>query len=221
MADVRLRELAHRAIQSMVSERRRFSRELHDGINQLMVSALYRLEVVQMKVRQQDAGAEDELQAAKKVLNEAIQEVRRISHDLRPSILDDLGLKAALESLLSQFTERTGLRLELGISLPEQRLSDDIEITVYRVIQEALTNIEKHADATELVLRIGWKRGELWFDLRDNGEGFDLEEAARVQGIGLRNMRERVELLGGELRMISAKGEGVRLAVHLPLLTRS
>lgn len=219
LADVRLRALAQRSILFHVNERRRFSRELHDGINQLMVSVLYRMELAQRRLAAGDSKGLEDLSAGRNVLNEAIQEVRRISHDLRPSILDDLGLESALGNLLEQFSERTGVLIRREISLPEKRLPEDVEMTLYRLIQEALTNIERHADASELVLKLDHQRSAVRLDLRDNGRGFELSSKQTSMGIGLRNMRERVELLGGEYRLDSGAGEGTRIRVSLPVKT--
>ncbi|MBP0049389.1 cache domain-containing protein [Marinobacterium sp. AK62] len=217
LADSRLRLLAHRSILANVADRRRFSRELHDGINQLMVSVLYRIELAQRKLRNHDQSGLEDLEQGYGVLNEAIQEVRRISHDLRPTLLDDLGLKAALDGLLSRFSERTGIRLKIDMRLPDIPLPEDVEITLYRLVQEGLTNVEKHADASWLNLGL-WRQGNVvWLRLQDNGRGFDTEVLERFEGIGLRNMRERVELLGGEFKLISKPGQGAILLVGLSL----
>ncbi|WP_245578334.1 cache domain-containing protein [Marinobacterium litorale] len=217
LADGRLRALAHRSILFHVHERRRFSRELHDGINQLMVSVLYRMELAQRKLTGGDAKGLEDLQAGRAVLNEAIQEVRRISHDLRPSILDDLGLASALGNLLDQFSERTAIRIRRELELPDKRLPEDIEMTLYRLIQEALTNVERHADASELIVKLDHQRDAVKLDLRDNGRGFDPDANRHLLGIGLRNMRERVELLGGDYKIDSGIGEGTRIRVRLPI----
>ena len=217
LADSRLRLLAHKSILANVADRRRFSRELHDGINQLMVSVLYRIELAQRKLRNDDKSGLEDLEQGYAVLNEAIQEVRRISHDLRPTLLDDLGLEAALEGLLARFTERTGIQLKLDIRLPEARLPEDVEITIYRLVQEGLTNVEKHADASWLNLGL-WRQGDVfWLRLQDNGRGFDTGVLERFEGIGLRNMRERVELLGGDFKLQSKPGQGAILLVGLSL----
>ncbi|QSR35505.1 histidine kinase [Marinobacterium iners] len=217
LADSRLRLLAHRSILANVADRRRFSRELHDGINQLMVSVLYRIELAQRKLKQGNQEGLTDLDKGYQVLNEAIQEVRRISHDLRPTLLDDLGLEAALEGLLDRFTERTGIRLDLDIRLPGGRLPEDVEITVYRLVQEGLTNVERHSGAGLLRLRLWQQGGQLWLKMQDNGCGFDPEVLERFEGIGLRNMRERVELLGGEFRLASRQGQGATLLAGLSL----
>ncbi|SIQ10071.1 cache domain-containing protein [Marinobacterium stanieri] len=217
LADSRLRLLAHRSILANVADRRRFSRELHDGINQLMVSVLYRIELAQRKLRNKDDSGLEDLEQGYGVLNEAIQEVRRISHDLRPTLLDDLGLKAALDGLLQRFTERTGIRLKVDMRLPDAPLPEDVEITLYRLVQEGLTNVEKHADASWLNLGLWRQGGAVWLRLQDNGRGFDTDVLERFEGIGLRNMRERVELLGGEFKLLSKPGQGAILLVGLTL----
>lgn len=217
LADSRLRHLAHRSILTNVADRRRFSRELHDGINQLMVSVLYRIELAQRKLKNQDQSGLDDLQQGYEVLNEAIQEVRRISHDLRPTLLDDLGLRAALDGLLQRFTERTGIRLKIDMRLPEASLPEEVEITIYRLVQEGLTNVEKHADASWLNLGVWIQGGAVWLRLQDNGRGFDTDVLERFEGIGLRNMRERVELLGGDFKLLSKPGQGAILLVGLAL----
>jgi len=217
LADSRLRLLAHRSILANVADRRRFSRELHDGINQLMVSVLYRIELAQRKLKQGNSEGLADLDKGYQVLNEAIQEVRRISHDLRPTLLDDLGLEAALEGLLDRFTERTGIRLDLDMRLPTTPLPEEVEITVYRLVQEGLTNVERHSGASLLRLKL-WQQGrQLWLKMQDNGCGFDQDVLERFEGIGLRNMRERVELLGGEFKLSSRPGQGTVLLSGLSL----
>ncbi|MCP4126013.1 MAG: histidine kinase [Gammaproteobacteria bacterium] len=216
LADARLRELAHKMVRFQVSQRRHFARELHDGINQLMVSVKFRIESAMSKQQKGRGNSIEDLEKGKSVLNDAIQEVRRISHDLRPSLLDDMGLESALESLVEHFIERTDSRTDLSIDLSEESLEEDIEITVYRVIQEALTNIERHAGSCSVNMRI-WQQGDMVrLVIKDDGCGFDPESDVRVEGIGLRNMRERVELLGGEFEIQSEPGTGTLLKASLP-----
>jgi len=216
LADARLRELAHKSVQFQVGQRRRFARELHDGINQLMVSVKFRVELGLNKLRKQDETAEEDLAKGIDVLNQAIQEVRRISHDLRPSLLDDLGLTSALKSLLDEYEERTGIAVETELDFPKERLPEDIEITLYRVVQEALCNVEKHSGADEVRLKTWVQGGYIWTTLKDNGEGFAVS-ASSDGGIGLRNMHDRIELLSGEFMLNSERGQGTELKVKLPL----
>lgn len=216
LADQRLRQLAHRYVQFQVSQRRNFARELHDGINQLMVSVKFRLELARDKLLKQDESAESDLNKGCDVLNMAIQEVRRISHDLRPIQLDDLGLESALYSMVSEFSERTGVETNIRLELPEQRLPDDIEITLYRIAQEALTNIEKHAEAAHVGLRIWSREGYIWVEISDDGIGFSPEQAD--SGIGLLNMRERTELLSGRFSIRTKEGAGSRIRAGFSIL---
>ncbi len=217
LADTRLRELAHKSILFQVSERRRFARELHDGINQLMVSVKYRIELAMGKLGKQREHAQMDLEKGNAVLVQAIQEVRRISHDLRPSLLDDLGLEHALQSLFDQFEERTGIEARFQLDLPKERLPEDIEITFYRIIQEALSNAERHSGASRVFLRIWRQKQMVWLKLEDNGHGFDLDRGVAQDGIGLHNMRERVELFGGEFTLKSSPNQGTQLGAGLAL----
>ncbi|WP_281647973.1 cache domain-containing protein [Parendozoicomonas sp. Alg238-R29] len=198
LADKRLQELAHRSLKLQVSQRRNFARELHDGINQLLVSAKLRVNLVDKKWEQKVA--REHLKKASCMLDMAMQEVRRVSHDLRPIVLDDLGLEAALRNMLDDLAERTDLQVHSSIHLPEQRLPDVIEITLYRVVQEALTNIEKHAGASEVKLTVQFKDDVVYLKLEDDGCGFYEHDQS---GIGLINMRERTELLGGKFTINS------------------
>jgi two-component system NarL family sensor kinase len=216
MADSRLRDLAHKSVRFQVNQRRRFARELHDGINQLMVSVKFRVELAMNKLKKGDDSAYDDLKTGMQVLNQAMQEVRRVSHDLRPSTLDDLGLQSALKSLLEEYETRSGIIVETELELPSERLPDDIEITLYRVIQEALFNVEKHSGADEVRLSTHYDRRNIYLNIKDNGCGFKLDTPS-TDGIGLRNMHDRIELLSGEFELTSELDKGTRIKVRLPL----
>lgn len=217
LADSKLKELSQQTVLFQEDEKRRISRELHDGINQLMVSVKYRIELGMEKLRLNDCSASEDLYQGAQVLNEAINEVRRISRDLRPSILDDLGLLAALDSLLGEFVERTGIDLERDTPPCRQRLPEQIETTLYRIVQEALTNIERHSEATHVHLSTGWKGNVFQLTIRDDGKGFHIKEVLCRRGIGLRNMRERVEFLGGDFIAHSEPGLGTELKALFPM----
>lgn len=216
LADARLRELAHSYVQFQVSQRRNFARELHDGINQLMVSVKFRLELARDKLVKNDDSAVNDINKGCDVLNMAIQEVRRISHDLRPIQLDDLGLESALYSMTNDFSERTSIEMNVHLELPEQRLPDDIEISLYRIAQEALMNIEKHAEAGHVGLTIWLREGYIWIEVSDDGKGFTPDKGE--SGIGLLNMRERTELLSGRFSLKSRVGSGTRLKAGFAIL---
>jgi len=215
LADIKLRALVHKSIRFQVSERRHFSRELHDGINQLLVSVKFRIESAINKQQKNQLNVIDDLSAGTDVLNDAIKEVRQISHDLRPRLLDDMGLSVALENLVEQFSERTGINTKMSIDLLQARLPEDIEITIYRVIQEALSNIERHAGECNVELSLRQRGGSVTLDIEDDGRGFRPGEESDADGIGLRNMQERVELLGGEFTMRSSMEQGTQLKATL------
>lgn len=211
LADQNLKELSQKTVQHQEEERRRVSRELHDGINQLLVSVKYRLETAMTHIPAADSTAHESLQKGGEVLNRAIQDVRRISHDLRPSVLDDLGLLAALNQLLDDFRERSGIDMDLAIQPPRGDISEALATTLYRIVQEALSNIEKHARATRLTLTLEEDAEGLFLCISDNGVGFVKRAAYTRRGIGLRNMHERVEFLGGEFEVSSRPGHGTRI----------
>jgi two-component system, NarL family, sensor kinase len=211
LADKNLKELSHKTVQHQEEVRRRVSRELHDGINQLLVSVKYHLETALNRLPGDKESARQPIELGEKVLSQAIQEVRRISHDLRPIMLDDLGLLAALTQLLDDYAERTGMEMDVDIQPPEKDLPEEIATTLYRIVQEALTNIEKHACASKLILSLEEDAEGLFLCVKDNGVGLKASAAYDHNGIGLRNMRERVEFLGGEFNVESRPGAGTRI----------
>ena len=212
LADKRLQQLALKFVRFQVHERRRFARDLHDGINQLLVAVKYRLESATTKVNRQETLLSSDLEGCTDVLDETIREIRRISHDLRPSMLDDLGLERSVINLLDQFEERTGIHALTEFDIETGKLPEDIEITLYRLISEALTNIERHSKATRVQLMMWIEGNELKFTLSDNGVGFSPNEIqSSPSGIGLKNMQERVELLGGRFTIRSKEGEGTSI----------
>ncbi|WP_394180112.1 cache domain-containing protein [Marinomonas posidonica] len=217
LADSRLKEVAQRFMRLQVNERRGFSRELHDGINQLLVSCKFRIELAGNKLkREHDKDiVQQELVKASDVIGQTINEVRQISHNLRPTLLDDLGLDTALKALIDQFTERTGIEVEYHFQVPT-KLPDEIEITLYRLTQESLTNIEKHAHATLIELQVWQSDRYIVFECLDNGRGFS-HKGELSSGIGLINMRERLELIGGDFILESQRGKGTKVHASLPL----
>lgn len=217
LADGRLQNLIKKFVRLQVNERRQFSRELHDGINQQLVSLKLRIELAEKKLSQPDDqhSAARDLDIASDILNDTIQEVRQISHNLRPVLLDDLGLEPALRALIDQFSEHTGIEIELDYGLDDLSVSDDVETTLYRITQESLNNIKKHAQATRASIRLGCSNDQIHFEVADNGQGFDVTTPHR-QGIGLMNMRERVEVIGGMLNVYALHGHGTRITAWLP-----
>ncbi len=224
LADKRLRGQARNFVKLQLQERRHFARELHDGINQLMVAVKFRVELAAGQVSKGSKGETvvHNLEAGLNILGDAIKEVRRISHALRPVLLDKMGLDAALLNLLDQFEERTGIKVERYLDLrAADRLPDAVEVTLYRVLQEALMNIERHAHAGTVVLHLERTKEWVKLVLQDDGRGIPVNTriTENSPGIGLTNMRERVELMGGQYSLESGRGRGTRVCAMLPCAT--
>lgn len=217
-ADGRLRLLTQKIVGLQEEERARVSRELHDGISQLLVSVKFQFELVQNRLAG-DAECVDDVRKGLAGLSEAIEEVRRISHDLRPASLTDLGLQAALRQLGERFGQRTGIALVVDTGGPAFELAEDVAVALYRIAQEALTNVERHSGATEARLVLEESKGQLLLRIADNGCGFDVDsDHDAADGIGLRNMRERVEHFGGALNIESTFG-ATTVEVRIPAAT--
>lgn len=214
LADAALKRLTQRIVDTQEEERGRVARELHDGISQILVSVRYALELAERRLAKGDIRAGESLRKGIASLATAIQEVRRISRDLRPGSLDDLGLGPALKTLTEEFAERTGIKAELETVVFRNRLDEEAKIALFRIAQEALTNIERHADATEVQIRIFGHRGGATLRIQDNGKGFRRDQS--TGGLGLRNMQERVEQLDGTFRVL-ASAEGTVIEAEVPL----
>jgi two-component system NarL family sensor kinase len=202
-------------------ERLRVSRELHDGISQILVSVKYSVELASDRMAQNKSDAAIPIEKAAKRLQDAIQEVRRISRDLRPAVLDDLGLKPAIESMCSELQDRSGIQIGVKCDPVENALTPAKKTTLYRVLQESLTNIERHADATHVSVRIRRNGSTVVMTVADNGIGFETKSYIRNRdpraGIGLRNMRERMEFHGGGLSVTSERDDGTTITAYVPV----
>ncbi|OBT32356.1 cache domain-containing protein [Vibrio splendidus] len=215
IADNNLKELAHKTVMFQEDEKKHLARELHDGINQLLVSSRCHLELLGNKLQSEDLKAY--LNKSQHSLMRAIEEVRHISHQLRPSSLDDIGLEAALSSLLLDFQAHSGIEVETLFSTQPGKLKSEAATTLYRVVQESLNNIEKHAQATKVTVIAQQIGNVLQLLIQDNGVGFNTYKAMEKRGIGLRNMRERVEFIGGDFELMSEIGLGTEITVLLTL----
>jgi two-component system NarL family sensor kinase len=215
LADRSLKELAHKTVMFQEDEKKHLARELHDGINQLLVSSKCHLELLASKI--EDATLQQHLIKSQNSLMTAINEVRHISHNLRPSALDDIGLEAALNTLLQDFKAHSGVDTQASLTTQSGKLKSEVATTLYRVAQESLTNIEKHAHANQVTVILQQMGNMLQLIIRDDGVGFDVNVKLRRSGIGLRNMRERVEFIGGELDIESEPGLGTEITVLLEL----
>jgi signal transduction histidine kinase len=202
-----------RAVEAQELERRRLARELHDEIGQDLTSLLLGLKTIE------DAESKGTVRQATADLRElvvlALQDVRRLAVELRPKALDDFGLVPALERLGQTFTDQTGVVVEVVDAFAEQRLPGDVETALYRILQEALTNVVKHAKARRVsILLTRSDRGAVAV-IEDDGRGFD--PGAEHEGLGLLGMRERLQLLRGSLTIESSEGAGTTLRIEVPL----
>jgi two-component system NarL family sensor kinase len=180
------------------------------------------MEAVEEKLARLDESAWKEAGRAKLLLEKTIQEVRRISRNLRPSELDDLGLAPAVRSLCGEFSERTGVATDVSFFRLPRKIAPEIELNLYRIIQEALTNIEKHAQAAHVTVRLSKQRGRLIASVRDDGRGFDPQASTRSAGqppgMGLVDMRERAAFMGGSCSVLSNNEPGTEILIVVPLV---
>jgi signal transduction histidine kinase len=208
------RDALRRVVSGQELERRRLARELHDETGQALTSILLGLRAVE------EAGGPDDMRAAASNLRELVvgtlQDVRRLAVQLRPKALDDFGLVAAVERLVQTFSEATAIRVDFEAQLGEARLPAEVETTLYRIVQEALTNIVKHAGASRVSILLVRRSGTATVVIEDDGQGFDQAEL-REEGMGIIGMRERVELHEGRLTVESTPGSGATLAAEVPL----
>jgi PAS domain S-box-containing protein len=212
----RLQALSRRLVEAQEKERRRLARELHDEIGQAMTAVKISLQTAQRRANAGIRGPELEQSIA--IVDRALQQVRDVSLDLRPSLLDDLGLVATLRWYLDRHTQSEGSRASLHVNPPELRLPSELEVVFFRVVQEALTNVTRHARAQTVQVKLQLHEEAVELTVRDDGAGFDLQDAlesARAgTSMGLLGMQERVLLAGGEIDIVSSPGHGTEIRVH-------
>ncbi|AVR96137.1 cache domain-containing protein [Pseudoduganella armeniaca] len=220
VADAKLKALAQRVVESQEEERARLSRDLHDGISQWLVSIKLRIEagIVRLTATPpQTEKAVTMFEHTAEQLNKVLGEVRRISHNLRPAVLDDIGLAAALAHLAGEFQQTSGMPVQFTATGCTDRLLDVANTVLFRIAQEALTNIERHAHASRIALALTGDADGVTLAISDDGVGFDAAGIAQhpQRGIGLRNMMERMESIGGRFELSSgADGTVVRARVE-------
>lgn len=218
-ADAKLKALAQRVVDTQEGERARLARDLHDGISQWLVSIKLQIEAGIIRMQgdaAQRAQAQAGFERTAEALNEVLGEVRRISHGLRPTLLDDLGLAAALQHLAHEFAQHSGVPVAFSAAGSLERLPAAAGTALFRIAQEALTNIERHAGARRIELALAGDDGRVLLRIADDGAGFDADDVAThpQRGIGLRNMAERLDAVGGVLDITSSgAGTTVRASV--------
>jgi signal transduction histidine kinase len=217
-----LHRLTARLATAQENERRTLARELHDEVGQALMATKVELTLAKRAIHDPDAAAAH-LEEARVMTDSTIGTIRDLSRLLHPSLLDDLGLAAALKSHIDSFARRYGLQVELSSESLDQRLAPDLEITLYRIVQEALTNVAKHAHASTCRVALRGLKESIRVTIEDDGVGFDpatLEPLGQPRGLGLIGIRERVSQQNGTLHVESGPGQGTRLVVELPARLR-
>ncbi len=214
------RQLAPRIIQAQEEERRRVAREIHDGPAQSLANVVMRTEVCEKMLDIDKNAARRELQELRATVKNSLQDVRRIIFALRPMALDDLGLIPAISRYLENVKKQHKLNIEMDFSEERWRLDSVSEVALFRIIQEAAQNAVKHAKADKIKVIIEENEQSILVSIRDDGVGFASEEVLKnpkPDSYGLLGMKERVEVLGGQLTIMSKPGRGTEISVHLPL----
>ena len=206
------RDALRRIVEAQEAERRRLARELHDETGQALTSILLGLKALEEKLAADDSRAA--VGGLRDLVVSTLQDVRRLAVELRPTALDDFGLVAALERLTQSFAEQSKIPVDFQSTLPPERLPEEVETALYRIVQESLTNVIKHAHATRVSVLLTRKKGSVAAVVEDDGRGFD-PAAVPDGGFGLVGMRERVAALGGRLELESG-GRGTTVAAEVP-----
>jgi len=213
-----LRIYSRALIEAQETERQRIARELHDEIGQVLTAVRINLQTVQT-ARSVDEAA-PHLEDSIRVTDEALRQVRDLSLDLRPPHLDDFGLTTALRWFIDRFSQRTGILAEFEATDDEQRLTRETETACFRIAQEALTNVARHAKAKRVSVRLSRNRDQLFLIVKDDGVGFDvkaLKDSTPV-ALGLRGMKERASAVRGRIDIDSADGKGTQVRVRFPIV---
>jgi signal transduction histidine kinase len=216
-----LRALTHRVVQTQETERGRVALELHDHITQLLCAALIRSQSLANGLLEDNDPAKREALKLREMLGQTANEVERISRGLRPSVLDELGLVAVLRDTSTEFAERTGVSLKLACAPLTARLPAATELTLFRILQEALKNIEKHAHARHVTVCLKRQSDFIQLVIQDDGIGFDPDyhpaNGQRQKGLGLLSMRERVAFAGGDFKVKTGPRSGTEIEVRMPV----
>jgi signal transduction histidine kinase len=206
-----LTQMQYQFLETQENIARRFSHELHDELGQALTAVKANLSALRGPDSEQERLAD-----CRQLVDQAIKDVRDISQLLRPTILDDFGLEAALQSLCDSFSVRTGISVSFNSNFSGQRLRDETETHLFRIAQEALTNIARHSKATAVSINLERKGDDVKLKIQDNGAGFELVNQGSAGGLGLVGMETRARACGGTLNFITSPGKGVQIEVACP-----
>jgi signal transduction histidine kinase len=218
-----LRRLSAMLLTAQEAERRRIATELHDELGHALVVMKLRLGVLRKALKESQTEARNDCQYLAQSIDQLIEDIRRLTRDLRPTVLEDLGLAGALRWLAGNCGKGGQLNVTSSVIDVDPLIAPDAQIVLYRIIQEALTNAGKHAQAQQVSLSVDRHGDRLAFVVEDDGKGFDPAElfarSACDRGLGLATMEERARMLGGSLSISSGAGKGTRITVHVPMLS--
>lgn len=211
-------EFGLQIIEAQEEERKRVSREIHDGPAQLMANVLIRSELLEKIYTEKGTdAARAEIKDLRVMVRDSLKEVRRIIYDLRPMALDDLGLVPTLDKYLRNVKERSGKTVELHALGQSRRFPNKMEIAIFRLIQESVSNAVKHSDANLIEVKLEFTQKFISLYIRDDGKGFDISKPAKSNSFGMMGMRERVELLEGTLKVKSRLNYGTSVYIQIPI----
>ena len=207
---------AEMLIQAQETERKRLSRQMHDGPAQELSNFILQTEIAMRLFEVDQEKARAELSSLKGAAATTFQEVRDFIFDLRPMMLDDLGLAPTVKRYCNSFREKNKLDVLISVTGSERRLESYKEVMIFRAMQELLNNVVTHAQATQIKVQLDMGMDFIRLSVEDNGRGFDVEQAASGQGLGIKVIKDRVEMLEGEFEIDSALGQGARVSLALP-----
>jgi PAS domain S-box-containing protein len=212
-SQIQLRQLTNQLVTALEEERRRISRELHDEASQALISLKYNIASIESDIPENKTLTRQHLVDSMGIIDQVMSQIRTLTHSLRPPVLEIAGIDLSLKEYCEEITKRTGLSIHYqGEEIPG--LPYEIGISLYRFVQEALTNILKHAHATQVEIRLQYRKKQIALTVSDNGRG--MEDTAQSDGIGLIGIEERINLIGGFLQTHTRKGLGVKITAYVP-----
>jgi signal transduction histidine kinase len=220
LAQEKIKHLSRQIINIQEKERESLSREIHDNVGQLLSTLKMALSRVNKKMPDEFSVIKEQMAEILNLVNKTIREIRALSHALHPPLIEDLGIKSAIEELCQDFKTYSEINIRWDIEQIQEPIQSVTKITLYRLFQEGLSNILKHSRASEVYLRLASSGGKIQAVIEDNGVGFSVDEVlspSQTKSLGLVSMRERVDLIGGELKILSGHGNGTKLIATLEM----
>jgi signal transduction histidine kinase len=219
MAECRARENVQHELNNLTvhlqtaleNDRTRIARELHDELGQSMTALRFDLKWLYEHMDARESAVHKKLQSMNDLVGRTVDSIRRISEDLRPGMLDNLGLAAAIENHVAKFTEQSGIVCDLSMNQSDFSLDDQVAIALFRIVQESLTNVARHSGASHVVIQLHELEDKMLLIVQDNGHGLPPAQDSHKKTYGLMGMRERIKMLGGTLDVFNEKDAGVRI----------